>query len=57
MRVREPFNAGSHLVGLLYRDEATAAEIVLLTVLGTALFALEIAALSVAYRELVRNEL
>ncbi|HJT61976.1 MAG TPA: hypothetical protein VJ797_09870 [Burkholderiales bacterium] len=47
----------SHLVGLLYRDEATAAEIVLLTVLGTALFALEIAALSVAYRELVRNEL
>jgi hypothetical protein len=47
----------SHLVGLLYRDEATAAEIVLLTVIGTALFALEIAALSVAYRELVRNEL
>jgi len=47
----------SRLVGLLYRDEATAAEIVLLTVLGTALFALEIAALSVAYRELVRNEL
>ena len=47
----------SHLVGLLYRDEATAAEIVLLTVFGTALFALEIAALSVAYRELVRNEL
>ena len=47
----------SHLVGLLYRDEATAAEVVLLTVTGTALFALEIAALSVAYRELVRNEL
>ncbi len=47
----------SHLVGLLYREQATAAEIVALTVLGTALFALEIAALSVAYRELVRNEL
>lgn len=46
----------SRLVGLLYRDEATAAEIVVLTVLGTAVFALEIAALSVAYRELVKNE-
>ena len=46
----------SHLVGLLYRDEATAAEIVVLTVLGTALFALEIAALSIAYRELTRHE-
>lgn len=42
----------SHLVGLLYREQATAAEIVALTVLGTALFALEIAALSVAYRQL-----
>lgn len=46
----------SRLVGLLVRDEATAAEIVVLTVLGTAVFALEIAALSVAYRELVKNE-
>jgi hypothetical protein len=46
----------SHLVGLLYRDEATAAEIVVLGVLGTALFALEIAALSIAYRELTRHD-
>jgi hypothetical protein len=46
----------SHLVGLLYRDEATAAEIVVLTVLGTAVFALEIAALSIAYRELTRHD-
>jgi hypothetical protein len=47
----------SHLVGLLYREVPTAAEVVLLTVLGTALFAVEIAALSVAYRELVKSDL
>ena len=47
----------SHLVGLLYREQATAFEIVLLTVLGTALFAVEIAALSVAYRQLVKDDL
>lgn len=46
----------SRLVGLLYREQATAVEIVLLTVLGTALFALEIAALSIAYRELARDD-
>ena len=46
----------SHLVGLLYRETPTAPEVVAITVLGTALFAVEIAALSVAYRELVRNE-
>lgn len=46
----------SRLVGLLYRDEPTVAETVVLAVLGTALFALEIAALSVAYRELARDD-
>ena len=46
----------SHLVGLLYRDEPTVAETVLLTVFGTTLFAFEIAALSVAYRELTRDD-
>jgi hypothetical protein len=46
----------SQLVGFLYRDEPSALEVVLLTVLGTALFALEIAALSVAYRELTKDE-
>jgi len=46
----------SQLFGLLYRDEPSTAEVVLLTVVGTALFALEIAALSVAYRELAGNE-
>ena len=46
----------SQLVGFLYRDEPSAAEVVLITVLGTALFALEIAALSIAYRELTKDE-
>lgn len=36
----------------LYRDEPTLVEVVLITALGTALIALEIAALSLAYREL-----
>lgn len=46
----------SQLVGFLYREEPSAAEVVLITVLGTALFALEIAALSIAYRELTKDE-
>jgi hypothetical protein len=46
----------SQLVGFLYRDEPSALEVVLITVLGTALFALEIAALSIAYRELTKDE-
>ena len=44
------------LFGLLYREDPTMAETVLLTVAGTALFAFEIAALSVAYRELTRDD-
>lgn len=46
----------SHLVGLLYRETPSAPEVVAITLLGTALFAVEIAALSVAYRELAGNE-
>jgi len=45
----------SHVFGLLYRDQPTPVEIGVLTLAGTALFAFEIAALSVAYRELTRD--
>ena len=45
----------SHLFGLLYREQPSPAEIGVLTLVGTALFAFEIAALSVAYRELTRD--
>jgi hypothetical protein len=43
-------------VGLLYRGNATAVETAILTFLGSALFAVEIAALSLSYRELTREE-
>lgn len=46
----------SELVALLYRGDATAVETVVLTFLGTALFAVEIAALSLSYRELTKDE-
>jgi len=46
----------SELVGLLYRGNATALETAILTFLGSALFAVEIAALSLSYRELTREE-
>lgn len=42
----------SQLVGLLYRSDPTALETAALTVVGIALFAVEIAALSISYREL-----
>jgi hypothetical protein len=42
----------SEVVSLLYRGDATAIETGALTVLGIALFAVEIAALSISYREL-----
>jgi hypothetical protein len=48
--------AMSELVALLYRGGATAVETLLLTALGTTLFAVEIAALSLSYRELIRDE-
>lgn len=46
----------SELLGLLYRGEATAVETIVLTILGIALFAVEIAALSISYRELTNEE-
>ena len=46
----------SELVALLYRGDATAVETVVLTFIGTALFAVEIAALSLSYRELTKEE-
>jgi hypothetical protein len=46
----------SELVGLLYRGEATVLETIALTTLGIALFAVEIAALSISYRELTNEE-
>ena len=46
----------SEVVGLLYRGNATAVETTLLTLLGSALFAVEIAAVSLSYRELTREE-
>lgn len=42
----------SHAVGLLYRGEASVLEIVLLTCLSFVLLAVEVAALSLSYREL-----
>jgi hypothetical protein len=46
----------SQVVSLLYRGEASALEIILLTVLGSALLAVEVAALSLSYRELTKEE-
>jgi hypothetical protein len=46
----------SVLVGLIYRNDATTAEWLLLTLLAVALFAVEIAAISLSYRELTRDE-
>jgi hypothetical protein len=45
----------SAAVALLYRGNATVVETVLLSFLGSALFAVEIAALSLAYRELTKE--
>jgi hypothetical protein len=45
----------SHLAGLLYRENATVFETIILSVLGIALFAVEIAALSLSYRELTKE--
>jgi hypothetical protein len=45
-----------HAVGLLHRDDATTVEWFLLTVLTVALFAVEIAAISLSYRELTRHD-
>jgi hypothetical protein len=45
----------SWVTPLLYRDGATTVELVVLTVAGIALFAFEIAALSISYRELTKQ--
>jgi hypothetical protein len=45
----------SWVTPLLYRSDATTAELVVLTVAGIALFAIEIAALSISYRELTKE--
>ena len=45
----------SHLLGLLYRGDPTALETIVLSIAGTALFAVEVAALSISYRELTKE--
>jgi len=45
----------SGLVSLFYRENATVFETIILSVLGIALFAVEIAALSLSYRELTKE--
>ena len=46
----------SYLVTLLYRDNASVIETVAITAIGVAVLAFEIAALSLSYRELTREE-
>jgi len=46
----------SHMVDFVYRGDATTLEAIALTFLGTALFAVEISAVSLAYRELIKGE-
>jgi hypothetical protein len=46
----------SYAVGLLYREHATVPETIVLTVVGIALFAVEIAAISLSYRELTNEQ-
>ena len=46
----------SHAVALLYRGDATVLETIALTFVGSALFAVEVAAISLSYRELTGDE-
>ncbi|HEX7052975.1 MAG TPA: hypothetical protein VF211_03460 [Burkholderiales bacterium] len=46
----------SYALGLLYREDPTVPETIVLTVVGIALFVVEIAAISLSYRELTRDE-
>ena len=46
----------SHAVALLYRGNATVLETIVLTFVASALFAVEVAAISLSYRELTRDE-
>ena len=45
----------SQLVGFAYRSDATPVETLVLSIVGTTLFAVEVAALSLAYRELTKE--
>jgi hypothetical protein len=46
----------SHAVGLLYRGDPSVLETVVLTFVACALFAVEVAAISLAYRELTKGK-
>lgn len=46
----------SWMVDLVYRDEATIVEAIVMTLVGTALFAVEVSAVSLSYRELTKGE-
>lgn len=46
----------SYAIGLLYRDEASFVEVIVLTCVSSALFAVEVAAISLSYRELTQSE-
>lgn len=46
----------SHIVGFLYRDEASIFEVLILTILTGALFMIEVVALSLSYRELTQDD-
>lgn len=46
----------SHAIGFLYRDEASLVEAIVLACVSSALFAVEIAAISLSYRELTQSE-
>ncbi len=46
----------SYAVGLLYRAEASVVETILLQFIACAFFTVEVAAISLSYRELTRNE-
>ena len=46
----------SQIIGFLYREEASAMEVFVLTILTCALFAVEVVALSLSYRELTQDD-
>lgn len=46
----------SYAIGLLYQDEASFAEAIVLACISSALFAVEVAAISLSYRELTQSE-
>jgi hypothetical protein len=46
----------STMIGLMYREEATIVEIVILTFLSCMLFTVEVAALSLSYKEITKEE-